>query len=115
MGLLATPGNDVFNWQAVQEASRELNRRGYGLALFSLHDFNNSLELFLRTANVENRCDGLLVLGKRFKDEETELLRVLRIPSATVAGSVSDTRLDAEGIKLAAEAIRQLFARVRVA
>jgi LacI family transcriptional regulator, repressor for deo operon, udp, cdd, tsx, nupC, and nupG len=115
MGILATPGNDVFNWQAVQEASRELNRRGYGLALFSLHDFNNSLELFLRTANVENRCDGLLVLGKRFKDEETELLRVLRIPSATVAGSVSDTRLDAEGIKLAAEAIRQLFARVRVA
>lgn len=45
-------------------------------------------------------------------DEEADLLRLLRIPSATVGSSVSDTRPDAEGIKLAAEAIRHLFARV---
>ena len=115
IGILATPGNDVFNWQAVQDASRELNRRDYGLALFNLNDFNNSLELFLKTAKVENRCDGLLVLGERFKDEETELLRLLRIPSATVGSPIPDTRLAAEGTNLAAEAIHQLFACVRVA
>jgi DNA-binding LacI/PurR family transcriptional regulator len=115
IGILATLGNDVFNWQAVQDASRELNRRDYGLVLFDLNDFNNNLELFLKTAKAESRCDGLLVLGERFKDEETELLRLLRIPSATVESSVSDTRPDAEGSKLAAEAVRQLFACVRVA
>lgn len=115
IGILATPGNDVFNWQAVQDASRELNRRDYGLALFNLDDFNNNLKLFLKTAKVENRCDGLLVVGEKFMDEEADLLRLLRIPSATVGSSVSDTRPDAEGIKLAAEAIGHLFARVRVA
>lgn len=115
IGILATPGKDLFNWQAVQEASRELNRRDYGLALFNLNDFNNSLELFLKTAKVENRCDGLLVLGEKFKEEEIELLRLLQIPSATVDSSASDTRPDAKGIKLAAEAIRKLFACVRVA
>lgn len=110
IGVLATPGNDVFNWQAVQDASRELNRRDYGLALFNLNDFSSNLELFLKATKVENRCDGLLVLGERFKDEEIELLRLLRIPSATLGSSAPDTRLDAEGIKVAAEAIRQLFA-----
>jgi DNA-binding LacI/PurR family transcriptional regulator len=115
IGILATPGNEVFNWQAVQDASRELNRRDYGLALFNLDDFNSNLELLLKTAKVENRCDGLLVLGEKFKDEETELLQLLRIPSATVESSVPDTRLAAEGTNLAAEAIHQLFACVRVA
>lgn len=115
IAILTFPGNDVFHWRAVQVVSRELNRRGYGLALFSLHDFNNSLAVFLKTANVGNRCDGLLVLGEKFKDEETELLGRLRIPSATVGSSVSDTRAGAVGTKLAAEAIRQLLARVDVA
>lgn len=50
IGILATPGNDVFNWQAVQDASRELNRRDYGLALFNLNDFNNNLKLFLKNS-----------------------------------------------------------------
>lgn len=115
MGILATPGNDLFTWQAVQDASRELSRRDYSLALFNLNDFNNSLELFLKTTKVENRCDGLLVLGERFKDEETELLRLLRIPSATVGSPIPDTPPDAKGIKTGAEAIRELFACVRAA
>lgn len=115
IGILAIPGNDISHWRAVQAASRELNRRRYGLALFSLHDFNNSLKLFLRTAKVENRCDGLLVLGEKVKDEDAELLRLLAIPAAMVDSPVSYTRADAEGTKLAAETIRQLLARVPVA
>lgn len=89
-----------------------MNKRDYGLALINLDDFSSNLEQFLKATKVENRCDGLLVLGERFKDEESELLRLLRIPSATVESSALLTRPDADGIKTGAEAIRQLFAWV---
>jgi len=116
VGVLTVSPDELFDWRVLRSVARELSRRGYGLVLFDLNDFDGDLEALLRKNNVENRCDGILILGADPGDERMENLCLDRIPSFSIdTGTAASPSAGTDESSGTSQAVDQLVTRMTAA